>query len=200
MKESSQVYRLGCNTKSPGYGLFTAPDCELLAGDHSAAYFLEELCKAGIICCCMNEVIVWNSQNLSKWLIKVDYAWNKVTLLLHLLLLPAGGTKIMIWQHANSISSSHHLYLSSNLCTLVTVSNSSKSTALTGLHKYILWVIPYLLAICINKLLCIIWPIQVSATTSQIKSRTRTTLLKCSTLTSSHLLARFEIVKTSLTL
>ncbi|KAF8121677.1 hypothetical protein EV363DRAFT_1139096, partial [Boletus edulis] len=153
-----------------GYGLFTATrealGEALTTGNHPSCAFLMSLLQSGTLCQIHDGVIRWDSKQLAVWLMNIADAWSTVLVLLHLLSLPARGTEEIIWQHANSVSSPRHLFLSPHLRTLVTQSNYSKTTALTGLYKYIIRPIPFILAKVIGILLQIVRPIEMMAVLS----------------------------------
>ncbi|KIM51974.1 hypothetical protein SCLCIDRAFT_32998 [Scleroderma citrinum Foug A] len=158
------------DVQTRGYGLFSTSSDELAADNHPSSVFLTELCQTGELCCRIGNEITWDSRALVEWLIDIDHAWSTVLVLVHLLSPPACGTEVVLWQHTNTASSCRHLFLSSNLRTLVTVSNYNKSTAITGLYKHILRVIPHAVSTVIMKLLRIVWPVQ----TFTVKSQTST--------------------------
>ena len=153
------------NTDTSGYGLFSTSIDSLSTGNHPASHFLEALCQEGRICAVVGNDITWDTGRLSAWLKDISEAWSTTLVLLHLLSLPGRGTEEVVWQHANSPSSPRHLYLSTHLQTLITQSNYSKTTALTGLHKYIIRAIPYPLALVIVKLLQVVRPVETLAVT-----------------------------------
>ncbi|KAI6025371.1 hypothetical protein PISMIDRAFT_16882 [Pisolithus microcarpus 441] len=155
------------NTKTPGFGLFSLPDDAAGLDAHPTAFFLEKLCEGGKICVRLDDQIVWQYDHLAEWLTAIAAAWSDTFILMHLLSLPARGTEATIWQHANSPASPRHLFLSSTLGTLTTCSNYNKTSATTGLHKYILRVIPFALATVITKLLRIVRPLEALALASQ---------------------------------
>ncbi|KAI6139445.1 hypothetical protein BKA82DRAFT_948849 [Pisolithus tinctorius] len=154
------------DTVSRGHGLFSVSADELRSGNHPSSLFLAELCKLGM-CTRVGEKIIWDSAQLGTWLVDTTKAWSITLTLIHLLSLPGRGTEEVIWQHANSPSSPRHLFLSTELQTLVTQSNYNKTTAITGVHKHILRVIPYELACVITKLLRVVRPVEAFAIQSQ---------------------------------
>jgi hypothetical protein len=155
-----------------GHGLFSLSSDALEATDNPASIFLQGLCEAGEVCTRSENTIIWHSNRLSDWLRDIATAWSELYVLLHLLSLPGRGTEEAVWQYNNSADSRRHLFLSPHLKTLVTVSNYSKTTAITGLHKYILRVIPFHLAEVITKLLRIVRPVEMIAVASQTPGNT----------------------------
>ncbi|KAG1841172.1 hypothetical protein C8R48DRAFT_781482 [Suillus tomentosus] len=151
-----------------GHGLFFLSCDGLEANDNPASILLRSLCQAGEVCMRSGDKIIWHDHPLSDWLLDVAGAWSQLYVLLHLLTLPGRGTEEAVWQYNNSAESCRHLFLSPHLKTLVTLSNYNKTTAITGLHKYILRVIPFCLAEVITKLLRIVRPVEMVAVASQI--------------------------------
>lgn len=154
-----------------GVGLFSpstdSDSAEILAVNyHSATFFLQKLCETGCLCQHDGEEIRWNAVQVNEWLLCISEVWSETLTLMHLLALPGRGTEVSGWQYANSITSSRHLFLSSTLGTLFTLSNYNKTTAITGQHKHILRVIPHALSLIITKLLRIVRPIETLALTS----------------------------------
>jgi len=161
-----------------GFGLFALPAEALATGNHPSTIFLDALCRSGGLCQIHNGAIQWDPNELATWLANITQAWSMVLVLLHILSLPARGTEEVVWQHANSISSSRHLFLSPHLKTLVTQSNYSKTTAITGVYKYVIRPVPYLLAKVITILLRIIRPVEMMAVASRASEEQRHPILE----------------------
>ena len=145
------------------YGLFSSSSEAITADDHPSSHLLALLCKTGRVCSMIDNQVLWDPKNVSAWLLNISEAWSRVAVLLLLLSLPARGTEAIMWQHTNSQSSARHLFYSPVLKTLVTQSNYNKTTALTGLHKYIIRAIPRSLATVMAKLLRIVRPVETFA-------------------------------------
>ncbi|KAG2093716.1 uncharacterized protein F5147DRAFT_820858 [Suillus discolor] len=151
------------NEDARGYGLFAFSLDANDLGDSSV--LLDSLSDLGTLCRWDDATnrISWDTAALSRWLVDVSLAWEYVYLLMHLLALPARGTEEEMWQHANGRESRRHLFFSSKLGTLVTKSNYNKSSALTGIYKTIIRVIPYEVAKVITILLRIVRPVEIAA-------------------------------------
>jgi hypothetical protein len=161
------VEEVNVDLEAIGHGLFSYSQNDLESGNHPTSFFLDALCKEGKLCKRSENDILWDTKRLSQWLLDIAAAWAQVYVLLHLLSPPGRGTEEVMWQHTNTSTSRRHLLLSHSLKTLVTLSNYSKTTSITGLHKFILRVIPHPLAEVITKLLRIVRPLEAMAVYSQ---------------------------------
>ncbi|KAF8432914.1 hypothetical protein L210DRAFT_3650015 [Boletus edulis BED1] len=162
--------------ESRGHGLFPLSKQDLNSGNHPSSLFLAELQRFGMVYQVHQNRLQWDSQKLTTWLSNITAAWSSVLVLLHLLSLPARGTEEVVWQHSNSVSRPRNLFLSPHLKTLVTQSNYSKTTAITGVFKYIIRPIPFKLARIIGILLRIIRPIEMMAVMSEFASDSAETI------------------------
>jgi hypothetical protein len=148
-----------------GYGLFELDTMVLEEADHPSCQFLDALCRRGL--CRQGEsasgesTLDWDLTSLTPWLAEIAKAWENCYLLMHLLSLPARGAEQVMWQHANSMESIRHLFLSKNAGTLVTKSNYNKGSTMTGIYKHIVRVIPPPVAQMLVILLRIIRPIEL---------------------------------------
>lgn len=156
--------------ESRGHGPFPLSKRDLNSGNHPSSLFLVELQRLCMVRQVHHNHLRWDSQKLTIWLSNITAAWSTVLVLLHLLSLPARGTEEVVWQHSNSVSRPRNLFLSPHLKTLVTQSNYSKTTAITGVFKYIIRPIPFKLARIIGILLRIIRPIEMMAVMSDFAS------------------------------
>lgn len=150
-----------------GYGLFELDAGVFEEADHPSCQFLDALCTHGL--CRQGEstseesALDWDTTGLALWLADIAIAWQNCYLLMHLLSLPARGSEQVMWQHANSMESIRHLFLSKNAGTLVTKSNYNKGSTVTGIYKHIVRVIPLQVARMLTILLRIIRPIELMA-------------------------------------